>query len=574
MQHLPPPTYRFGEFELNPALFSLTRAGQGVHLRDKVFRVLLHLVENRERVVPKEELIERVWKGTVVSDDVLFRCVIDARAALGDDRRSPLYIATVSKAGYRFIAAIEEVHANEPAPAAAPAPPPHRRMSARSLGLAAAALLAMAAYAVLRDRPEQLLRETAWWNLDEPSDIALRGKVHGRLERVDGMIGKAFRFSGNGFVEGGSDGLPVRNRPRTVTAWVRTDSTGGDNTNVFFYGTQGWPMKSSFSLYVTETGSAAFGFGSQTGVVRSSTRIVDGKWHFLAGVYEAPPSNTAHLFVDGALEASQRLPEEPDTTASPWRIGGSSTSKTEFRGDIDDVRVYSRAVNTPELEALYRCSAGLEDFPGGLYLFPVFGHEFRPVTVHVEQRGVANLRPDYSGVQFGRLGGGCPITSLRGADMGPDFRIAMELKVPSPPEGVTSAGPYFRSRRAAPGDGLIGGTSAGYAVLLRCDGEVAVRELNPHKVVAFAEAQKNFVVNDFHALEVSVRGGSLGAWLDGEPLTFNHAGKMTKTVPIPPEWEGPPRIGTDQGTAGVLFVASNRDGGGGQQARNIRIVRQ
>lgn len=113
-----PPSYRFGEFELDAATASLRRAGQELNLPPRAFQVLLYLVEQRERVVPKQELVEALWKDTFVTDDALVQAVTAARKALGDDAESPRYIRTKPKIGYQFIAPL-----NAPPPDPAPAQP-------------------------------------------------------------------------------------------------------------------------------------------------------------------------------------------------------------------------------------------------------------------------------------------------------------------------------------------------------------------------------------------------------------------------------------------------------------------
>ncbi|MGH9788687.1 MAG: winged helix-turn-helix domain-containing protein [Candidatus Acidiferrales bacterium] len=102
-----PPSYRFGEFELDAATASLRRGGQEVSLPPKVFQVLLYLVEQRQRVVPKQELVEALWKDTFVTDDALVQAVTAARKALGDDAEAPRFIRTKPKIGYQFIAPLD-----------------------------------------------------------------------------------------------------------------------------------------------------------------------------------------------------------------------------------------------------------------------------------------------------------------------------------------------------------------------------------------------------------------------------------------------------------------------------------
>jgi tetratricopeptide (TPR) repeat protein/DNA-binding winged helix-turn-helix (wHTH) protein/TolB-like protein len=101
-------TYRFAEVEVDPARACVVRDGQEIHLRAKTFQVLLYLLENPQRLVTKDELIEAVWKGTAVTDDALVKCISDVRKALGDDPRAARFVKTVSKGGYRFVGELDE----------------------------------------------------------------------------------------------------------------------------------------------------------------------------------------------------------------------------------------------------------------------------------------------------------------------------------------------------------------------------------------------------------------------------------------------------------------------------------
>jgi tetratricopeptide (TPR) repeat protein/DNA-binding winged helix-turn-helix (wHTH) protein len=100
--------YRFADVEVDPAQGCLRRNGQEQHLRQQTFQVLLLLLEQRERLVTKDELIESVWRGAAVTDNALVQCITDIRRALGDDPRQPHLIKTIPKVGYRFIGAVEE----------------------------------------------------------------------------------------------------------------------------------------------------------------------------------------------------------------------------------------------------------------------------------------------------------------------------------------------------------------------------------------------------------------------------------------------------------------------------------
>ncbi|MBV9268633.1 MAG: winged helix-turn-helix domain-containing protein, partial [Acidobacteriaceae bacterium] len=99
--------YRFEGVEVSSSRGSVTRNGEEHHIRQQSFQVLLHLLHERERLVTKEELIEKFWEHTAVTDNALVQCIADIRKVLGDDSRQPRFIRTIPKVGYRFVAAVE-----------------------------------------------------------------------------------------------------------------------------------------------------------------------------------------------------------------------------------------------------------------------------------------------------------------------------------------------------------------------------------------------------------------------------------------------------------------------------------
>jgi DNA-binding winged helix-turn-helix (wHTH) protein/tetratricopeptide (TPR) repeat protein len=101
--------YCFGEFRLDVAARELSRGEAEVSLRRKVFDSLVHLVEHRERVVSRDELIEAVWKTIHLSDSVLGRAVFELRQALADNDEEPRYVKTVRGLGYRWVAPMDVV---------------------------------------------------------------------------------------------------------------------------------------------------------------------------------------------------------------------------------------------------------------------------------------------------------------------------------------------------------------------------------------------------------------------------------------------------------------------------------
>lgn len=98
--------YRFDKTSLDVGARSLTSRGEALHVEPQVFDLILYLIENRGRVVDKDELIARVWKGRIVSDATIASRVNAARTALGDDGRRQAVIATYSRKGFKFVAAV------------------------------------------------------------------------------------------------------------------------------------------------------------------------------------------------------------------------------------------------------------------------------------------------------------------------------------------------------------------------------------------------------------------------------------------------------------------------------------
>src|SRR5713101_9966063 len=104
------PTYRCEDVEIDSAQGYLKRGGREQYLRQQSFHVLLYLLERRQRLITKEELIENFWHDTAVTDNALVQCITEIRKALGDDRRRPRFIKTVPKVGYRFIGQAEKFY--------------------------------------------------------------------------------------------------------------------------------------------------------------------------------------------------------------------------------------------------------------------------------------------------------------------------------------------------------------------------------------------------------------------------------------------------------------------------------
>jgi pimeloyl-ACP methyl ester carboxylesterase len=100
--------FEFDTCQLDPSRVELRRDGEPVHVEPQVFDVLRYLLEHRERVVPKAELLDAVWGDRFVSDSALTSRLKAARRAIGDDGMAQRLIATVHGVGYRFVGEVAE----------------------------------------------------------------------------------------------------------------------------------------------------------------------------------------------------------------------------------------------------------------------------------------------------------------------------------------------------------------------------------------------------------------------------------------------------------------------------------
>jgi DNA-binding winged helix-turn-helix (wHTH) protein/Tfp pilus assembly protein PilF len=142
------PTYEFGPFLLDASKRLLLRNGEPVPLAPKVLETLLALIENRDRVLTKDELLKQVWGDTIVEEGGLTRNVSVLRKTLGEKPDDHQYIVTVPARGYRFVAEVRERSRNGESSIAQPPPAPPER-DGSWLSLSARRWLALGALAAL-----------------------------------------------------------------------------------------------------------------------------------------------------------------------------------------------------------------------------------------------------------------------------------------------------------------------------------------------------------------------------------------------------------------------------------------
>jgi TolB-like protein/Flp pilus assembly protein TadD len=105
--------YRFAEFEIDLSQQELRRLGEPVHIEPQVFDLIVHLVRNHDRIVSKDELIETIWNGRIISEAALSSRINGARRALGDNGTDQVFIRTLHKRGFRFVGHVQAISAPE-----------------------------------------------------------------------------------------------------------------------------------------------------------------------------------------------------------------------------------------------------------------------------------------------------------------------------------------------------------------------------------------------------------------------------------------------------------------------------
>jgi len=165
--------YEFDSFRMDAVRRVLLREGKPIPMSNKSFDLLLILVRERERILDKEELLDRIWPDTTVEENNLTVAMSGLRKALGEDPTDRRYIVTIPGRGYRFAAEVRAVtqpeavgdttrtrdhtaaQAFQPASSAVASPATAKRTKQLAILLAALFVVAVACYLVLRDREKQ-----------------------------------------------------------------------------------------------------------------------------------------------------------------------------------------------------------------------------------------------------------------------------------------------------------------------------------------------------------------------------------------------------------------------------------
>ena len=135
--------FHLGDWRVEPRLNAVSRNGTIVHLQPKIMQVLVCLAQHSGNPVSKEELLEAVWPGTFVTDDVLTRAISELRRVFEDDAQDPHFIQTIPKRGYRLVVPVEPAHEAQDSPQIPPAPKSRSILGKRRFLLVAGGLVSL-----------------------------------------------------------------------------------------------------------------------------------------------------------------------------------------------------------------------------------------------------------------------------------------------------------------------------------------------------------------------------------------------------------------------------------------------
>src|SRR3954454_20970481 len=105
--------YLFEDYALDPDRRELTRHAEAVAIWPKVFDLLLYLIQNREHVVSKDDLLEAVWSGRIVAESTLTSHINAVRKAIGDSGEEQRLVRTIARKGFRFIGEVREADVSD-----------------------------------------------------------------------------------------------------------------------------------------------------------------------------------------------------------------------------------------------------------------------------------------------------------------------------------------------------------------------------------------------------------------------------------------------------------------------------
>jgi DNA-binding winged helix-turn-helix (wHTH) protein/TolB-like protein/tetratricopeptide (TPR) repeat protein len=164
----PPASFRVGDWLADPARDVLVRDTEQVKIEPKSMAVLVQLARRAGDVVTQAELESQVWRGLVVTSQSVYQTIAQLRRVLGDHARTPQYIETVTRRGYRLVAPVTWIPAEDRGPASFVAPAPRwRRWPVAVAAVLGVAAIVLAGWRYWPDRLEARTVSVAVLSFDD-----------------------------------------------------------------------------------------------------------------------------------------------------------------------------------------------------------------------------------------------------------------------------------------------------------------------------------------------------------------------------------------------------------------------
>ncbi len=196
-------------------------------------------------------------------------------------------------------------------------------------------------------------------NANDSSGNGNNGTEYGGVSYIDGVIGQAGSFDGvDDYMSiNDSNSLDITDSI-TLSVWIKTNGTNTHSAIISKLGA-GWYDNNAYYLNVNNDSFIHFGMNYEweNGIglgTNSTTPVEDGEWHYIVAVYDGI---RARMYVDGIFEAESGIDYTLGTKANDFKlkIGWDIySSSRHFNGQIDDLRIYNRALNDSEIQELYK----------------------------------------------------------------------------------------------------------------------------------------------------------------------------------------------------------------------------
>jgi len=204
---------------------------------------------------------------------------------------------------------------------------------------------------LLRNPPGQI----GWWKFDDRHGTVAKDSSHfngnnGRLvngpEWVEGKRGGALKFNGNQYVSLGKI-FQGSYKEISIACWIKYRGSGWQ----VIVARSVWDNPDGIGLY-TDGGSVTFGHYPEN--VRSNANVQDNRWHHVVGTIRQSGSDYVYsIYVDGKLDNTLTNSMGLAATSNGWDIGERYDGIQSYRGLIDDVRIFDRALTPAEVRKLY-----------------------------------------------------------------------------------------------------------------------------------------------------------------------------------------------------------------------------